>query len=71
MALFCTTDVLGGLKVEGKEEISKAGRGGLQKYQTTISFTVGGIAMALYVFLEVRASHWPLGPFLPLTLADR
>jgi len=55
VALFCTTDVLGGLKVEGKEEISKAGRGGLQKYQTTISFTVGGIAMALYVFLEVLA----------------
>lgn len=35
--------------------ISKAGSGGLLKYQTTISFTVGGIAMALYVFLEVSA----------------
>jgi hypothetical protein len=46
--------VLGGLKTEGKDPISKAGYAGLIKYQQAISFAIGGVAICLYGFLEVR-----------------
>eukprot|EP00240_Pyramimonas_obovata_P012511 CAMPEP_0118929760 /NCGR_PEP_ID=MMETSP1169-20130426/6665_1 /TAXON_ID=36882 /ORGANISM="Pyramimonas obovata, Strain CCMP722" /LENGTH=238 /DNA_ID=CAMNT_0006872009 /DNA_START=72 /DNA_END=788 /DNA_ORIENTATION=- len=46
-------DLLGSLETEGPEPISKAGLGGLVKYQKTISFTIGGILFAAYAFIQL------------------
>lgn len=45
-------ELLGDLKVEGKELINVAGKGGTIKYVKEISFAVGGVLFCVYCFLE-------------------